>query len=262
MLFVAITFNLFIYPLKIVIGGSNGIAVIVNELFGVDTSLFIQLFYIAALLLGIITLGFKKAKDMLLGTILYPVFVYLFSNVSSYIILDYNDKLLMFLMAGILMGVGNGLIFKNGYICGGTDVIKRILSYKLKMSMGKASFIIDGIIVVLGSFIFGVTNVIYAIIILYISSKVTDKIILGISEKKIFYIMTSMPDEVRECISKKLRCGVTELEAIGGYTVNKNHILMCVISTKDYIKLEQSINKIDSDAFFVITDSYHMCNGK
>lgn len=262
MLFVAITFNLLIYPLKIVIGGSNGIAIMINQLFGMDTSLFIQLFYFAALLLGVIVLGFKQAKDMILGTILYPVFIYLFANITEYVILNYDDKLLMFFMSGILLGIGNGLIFKNGYICGGTDVIKRILNYKLKISMGTAGFIIDGIIVVLGSFIFGITNVFYAIIILYISSRVTDKIILGISSKKIFYIMTSMPNEVRECISKKLKCGVTELEAIGGYTINKNHILMCVISTKDYIKLEQSINKIDSEAFFVITDSYHMHNGK
>ena len=99
-------------------------------------------------------------------------------------------------------------------------------------------------------------------IILYISSKITDRVILGISKEKMFYIMTQKPDEVRSCIIKELASGVTELDAVGGYTDNKNHILMCVIPTKDYLKLERKVTEIDKDAFFLITDSYHMYHGK
>lgn len=260
MMLVAIAFNLIIYPMEIVIGGTNGISIVLDKLFGIEPKLFIELFYIATLLLSLIMLGLKGTKNVILGSILYPLFVDLFSNITKYIELDYNNKLLMFLVAAILIGIGEGLIFKNGLACGGTDIIKKIMNEKLKIQIGKCIFIIDAIIIVSGGLVFSIKTVLYAIIILYISSTITDKVILGISSKKMFYIMTSKPLEVKECISKELNCGVTELGVLGGYTDQKQKIIMCVIPTRDYIKLESRVNDIDNNAFFVITDTYHMYN--
>lgn len=259
MIIVAVAFDLFITPLKIVIGGTNGMAVIIDELFNISPSIFITVFYAFAFILNIIVFGLKKSYNLIIGAILYPLFVELFSNLTSYIVLDYtNNSMLMYIIAAVLIGLGNGLIYKRGYICGGTDVIKKILNEKLKIPMGKCAFIFDTIVVISGGFIFGMTSVLYAIIILYISSKITDVVILGISSKKMFYIMTYKPDEIRECIVKDLKHGVTELNAIGGYTGDKTHILMCVIPTRDYLKLEKKVNEIDKKAFFLITDSYHL----
>lgn len=257
MALVAIAFNLIIEPMKIAVGGTNGIAVILEKIFNIDPALFIQLFYVFTLLLSVIVLGFKKTRNVLLGTVLYPIFVEIFKNITQYIKLDYNDKLLMFLVAAALIGVGEGLIFKNGFACGGTDIIKRIINEKLKIQMGKCVFLIDTIIVISGGFVFGVRTMLYAIIIIYISSTITDKVMLGISAKKMFYIMTNKPQEVKEYITKELKYGITELGALGGYTDTKQKILMCVISTRDYIKLEDRVNDIDPSSFFVITDTYH-----
>lgn len=258
MALIAIAFNLIIYPMQIVVGGTNGIAIVINKIFNIDASLFIQIFYIIMLLLSLLVLGAKKTKNVVLGSLIYPLFVELFSNITNYIELDYSNKLLMFLVAAVLMGTGEGLIFKNGFVSGGTDVVKKIMNEKLHIQMGKCVFIIDALIVVSGGFIFGIRTVLYAIIIIYISSTITDKVILGISAKKMFYIMTKKPLEVKECITKELKSGVTELGVVGGYTDEKQKIIMCVISTRDYIKLENKVNKIDSGAFFVITDTYHM----
>lgn len=257
MALVAIAFNLIIDPMKIAVGGTNGIAVILEKLFNIEPALFIQLFYIFTLLLSVIVLGFKKTRNVLLGTILYPIFVEIFKSITNYIKLDYDDKLLMFLVAAALIGVGEGLIFKNGFACGGTDIIKRIINEKLKIQMGKCVFLIDTIIVISGGFVFGVRTMLYAIIIIYISSTITDKVMLGISAKKMFYIMTNKPQEVKEYITQELKYGITELGALGGYTDTKQKILMCVISTRDYIKLEDRVNDIDPSSFFVITDTYH-----
>jgi len=254
---VAIAFNLIIEPMKIAVGGTNGIAIILERLFNIEPALFIQLFYVFTLLLSVIILGFKKTKNVLLGTVLYPIFVEIFRNITQYIKLDYDDKLLMFLVAAALIGVGEGLIFKNGFACGGTDIIKKIINDKLKIQMGKCVFLIDTIIVISGGFVFGIRTMLYAIIIIYISSTITDKVILGISSKKMFYIMTNKPQEVKEYITQELKYGITELGALGGYTDTKQKILMCVISTRDYIKLEDRVNDIDPSSFFVITDTYH-----
>ena len=255
---VSISFNLFIIPLNLVVGGTNGIAVIVNKIFGMNANLFIQLFYAFTIILCIIFLGIKNTGNAIIGTILYPIFIELTSNITTIINLDYSNKLLMCLIASVLMGIGNGLVYKDGLICGGTDVIKKILNVKKKVPMAKCAFIIDTSIVVLGGFIFGLKSVLYAIIVIYISSNITDRVMLGISSKKMFYIMTKEPDAVRNYIKNSLKCGITEINGVGGYTNSKYHVLMCAISTREYIKLEREINAIDESAFFIITDIYHM----
>lgn len=261
MMLVAIAFDLIIYPMGIVTGGTNGLSIIVNKAFGISASLFIQIFYAIMLLLSFIVLGSRKTKNFILGSILYPVFVDLFQNITHIIKLDYKDAMLMYLVAAVILGIGEGLIFKHDYACGGTDILKKIISEKFHIQMGKCVFVIDVLIVVMGGFIFGIREVMYAIIILYVSSTITDKVILGISSKKMFYIMTNKPKEVKECIVKELNTGVTELGVLGGYTLEKQKIIMCVISTREYLKLEDKVNEIDPNSFFVITDTYHMYHG-
>lgn len=254
---IAVAFDLFIAPLKIVIGGTSGIALIVNEIFGINTSDFITIFYILMILLNLIVYGFDETKKLIFCSILYPLFISLFEKLPNLIILDYSNKLLLFLIAAVITGIGNGMIYKNGFLCGGTDVLKKIICDILKMPMGNAIFIFDGVLVIIGGILFGVNSVLYAIIILYIISNVTDRIILGVSNKKMFYIMTKYPEEVKQCIKDKLHAGITEMDAVGGYTSDKFHVLMTVISTSDYVKLKKHINEIDEQAFYIITDSYH-----
>jgi len=253
----ALSFDLFIAPLKIVVGGTNGLAILIGEILSMNPSTLVTIIYILMIIVNILFYGFKETKKLLFCSIIYPIFVRLFENLPNVLELDYSNKLLHYLMSAITYGVGTGLIFKNGFVGGGLDVLKKIVSEKLKIPMGKSTFIIDAILVISGGFIFGVNSVLYAIIILYISSNVTDRIILGVSNKKMFYIMTKSPNDVRKCIKDKLKCGITEIDAIGGYTTDKYHVLMTVISTQDYIKLKKYLNEIDENAFYIITDSYH-----
>ena len=254
----AIEFNLFIAPLNIVVGGSNGLAVLLKRLLNIDTSLFISVFYASMLLLNLIVYGFKNTKSLVIGSILYPLAISVFSFLPKVIVLDYSNKLLFCVLAALFSGIGGGLTYKNNFITGGTDVPKKIMSDKLKIPMSTAIIIFDGTLVILGGFIFGLNNILYAIIILYITSKVIDKIMLGISNKKMFYIMTDNKEEIRKCIKDELNCGITEIDVIGSFKNKKKYMLMCVISTRDYMKLKERINEIDKDSFFIITDSYHM----
>lgn len=253
-----IEFNLFISPLNIVVGGSGGLAIIFKKLIGIDTSLFVAIFYVLMVLLNLVVYGFKNTRKLLLGSILYPLAISVFSFLPKVIVLDYSNKLLYCLCAAIFAGIGGGLTYKNDFLTGGTDVPKKIISDKFKIPMSTAIRIFDGSLIILGGFIFGLNNILYAIIILYITSKVVDKIMLGISNRKMFYIMTDKPEEIQTAIREELKCGVTEIDALGGYKEKKHNMLMCVIPTRDYIKLKKCIDNIDKDAFFIITDSYHM----
>lgn len=256
----ALSFSLFISPLKIVVGGTAGFAVLINGLLNIDTTTIVTITYILMILLNIIFYGLKETKKLLFCSILYPIFIKLFENLPNIVNLDYSNKLLHCICSAVLYGAGCGLIFKNGFVGGGLDVLKKIISDKAKITIGNATFIVDAILILSGGFIFGINSILYAIIILYVSSNITDRIVLGVSNKKMFYIMTKKQEEVSDIIKNKLRCGVTEIDATGGYTKEKYHVLMTVISTREYVKLKKYIEEIDKDAFYIITDSYHTHN--
>ena len=150
-----IEFNLFISPLNIVVGGSSGLAIILNKLVGIDKSTFITIFYISMVLLNLIIYGFKDTRKLLLGSILYPVAINIFSFLPDIIPLDYqNNVLLLCIMGAVFSGIGGGLTYKNNFLTGGTDVPKKIMSDKLKIPMSTAIRIFDGALILLGGFIF------------------------------------------------------------------------------------------------------------
>ena len=128
--------------------------------------------------------------------------------------------------------------------------------------MGTALILTDGLIVLGGAFVFGFTKLMYALIVLYVISLLTDKVILGISDSKAFYIITEKDDEVKKYVIEGLHHSVTVFDAKGGYTKEKQKVLMCVIPTKEYFKLKEGIHEIDKDAFFVVTDAYEVFGGE
>ncbi len=260
--FVAIAFNLFLLPNNIVSGGVSGLSIITKNLFNLEPSTFIMISSIVLLIISLIFLGKEKTLGSVLGSIILPVFIKLTENIGSYIDIDTSQLLLSSIFGGVLFGLGAGLVFKAGFTSGGTDIINQIISRYAKVSMGTAMLMSDGLIVVGGVFIFGVTKLMYALIILYIISILTDKVLLGISDSKAFYIIAEKDDEIKEYILKYLNHGVTIFEARGGFTKEKEKVLMCVIPTKEYFKLKEGIHEIDPTAFFVVTDAYEVFGGE
>ena len=104
-------------------------------------------------------------------------------------------------------------------------------------------------------------SMLYALVVLYLLSQMTDRIMLGISKSKAFYIITDEEEKVKEYIMSNLSHGVTIIPVKGGYTKEKQKMLMCVIPTREYYRLKEGISKIDEDAFFVITDAYEVKGG-
>ena len=161
-----------------------------------------------------------------------------------------------------MSGFGLGLVFKSGFTTGGTDILNQIFSKYFKVSIGKAMLFTDGIIVAAAFFIFGFQKFIYSIINMYVVGLITDKVILGISESKSFYIITEHETDVKKYILNNLSHGVTVLEARGGYTGNVMKVIMCIIPTREYFKAKEGIQTIDPNAFFLVTDAYEVSGEK
>lgn len=260
LLLVSVAFNAFILPNDIVYGVS-GIGVILNKTLNISPSLVILIGGIALLILSFIVLGKEKTKNSIVGSLLYPVFVELTSWIVKYIDLGSTETVVVVLFGAVISGVGFGLIFKSGFTTGGTDILNQIVSGKAKVSIGKSMIFTDGVIIVSSLFVFGWQKFIYSIINMYIISVMTDKVILGISSSKTFYIITEREDEVKKFILDYLSHGITVLEARGGYTNSKQKVIMCTIPTKEYFKAKEGIHAIDKEAFFIVTDAYEVYGG-
>lgn len=258
----ALSFNLFILPNNLVYGGVSGVSIITQELFGVEPSMFIFITSILLLVISYFALGKEKTVGSILGSILFPIAIELTSNIRVFLDFDTSQVLLSAVFGGIIAGLGSGLVYKAGFTSGGTDIIEQILSKYCKMSMGKAIMICDGLILLSGTFIFGINNFMYALIVLYLISTLADRVLLGISDSKAFYIVTEQEKEVKSFVLENLSHGVTIFEARGGYQNKKQRVLFCVIPTKEYFKLKEGIAQIDPSAFFVVTDAYEVYGGE
>lgn len=258
---VAAAFNLFILPAKIVYGVS-GVAVIFHELWNITPSVVIFIGSVLLLILSFILLGKQKTANSVVGSLLYPVFVQLTIPITGLIDLGTTDPLLLTVYGAVISGFGLGLIFKAGFTTGGTDILNQIVAKYFKISVGNSMFFTDGLIIVSGVFVFGWQKLMYSLISLYIISIMTDKVILGISQSKVFYIITDHETAVKKFIMEELGHGVTVLDGRGGYTGNHQKVIMCTIPTKEYFIAKEGIHDIDSDAFFVVADAYEVSGGE
>jgi len=261
-LLVAISYNTFLAPNGIVTGGVGGIAIMLNHTIGIKNSNVIFIGAVILIILSYIFLGKERTKNNILGSFLFPFFVSLTENINSVLRIDTSQLLLTAIFAGLISGFGIGLVLKAGFSSGGTDILEQIISKYCHISMGKAIILVDGAILLSASFIFGINKVMYAMIILYLISYISDKVILGISENKAFYIITSKNKQVKDYILNSLGYGVTEFSAIGGFKKEKQNVLMTVLPTKGYFTLKAGLKEIDEDAFFIITDAYEVFGGE
>lgn len=259
MLLFSFSFNYFLLPNDLVFGGVSGLSIIFKNV--LDPSIFVFVVSSLLLIISYIFLGKEKTFGSAVGSLLLPVFLKIMSFVTDNI--DKVDEVfLAVIFGGLLAGVGIGFVYKAGFTMGGTDIINQIIHKYFKISLGKCMLISDGSIVLCSFFSFGLIKFMYAVVVLYIISTMTDKVLLGISNSKAFYIVTSQVNEVKNYVMVKLGHGITIFNAVGGFSKEDQKVLFCVIPTRDYFKLKEGIHDIDKDAFFVVTDAYEVFGGE
>ncbi len=257
----ALAFNLFFLPNEIVVGFS-GLSIIANRIFGIDPNTFLYFGYAILVVLSLIILGWKSTKRSIIGSILYPFLVSLTAYIVPYVQLDNSEIAIIILFGGTLMGFGSGLVYKAEYSTGGSDVINQILSKFIKRPIGTCIIITNCVIISLGFLAFGINTVIYALVTVYIMSVVIDKVMIGISQSKTFNVITENEDEVKKFLLNEISHGVTVTKAVGGYTGNSVNVIMCVVPTKEYIKVKHGILNLDKNALILVSDVYEVIGQK
>lgn len=256
-LIVALAFNIFFLQYSIVCFGVSGISIILNQ-FGIDPSLFILGANIFLLIISYFTLGKEQTKNSVVGSLIFPVFVSMTKWIVPYIDINGLELIVIAVFGAVLTGIGYGIIFKTGFTTGGTDIINQILVKYCKISMGKAILLVDGLVVIAAKTVFSWEIVLYGFIVLYIISTLTDKVLLGISQSKAFYVITDKEEEAKEFLLSVVNGGVTLISSKGGFSHAKHDMLLAVVPTRMYFIVKEGLKDIDPNVFFLVCDAYEV----
>ena len=260
----AMCYHLFLLPNEFITGGTNGLAIIFNKLFNIDPTVFLYISRIVLLIISFICLGYKKTLPTVLGSLLYPIMVTITEPIALALLkyINTSQVLISVVITGFLYGASSALIYKSGFTTGGGDVIMELIKKYAKVSTSVANFSYSFIILLMGAFVFGFESFIYSIIILLISNHFIDKITLGVSLSKVFFIYTNKLSEVKKVITEEYDSGVTILQSKQEFLHKKGEILMVAVSNLYCYRLRNRILELDPNAFFVINDCYEVNGGK
>lgn len=254
----AIGINLFFDPTNMVTGGVTGIAIIIKGLTknwiagGVPlwfTNLFINIF----LFMGSYKiLGKEFLKKTIFATIMFSIALYLVPVID----IAKGDFLLASVFGGFFCGIGLGLVFSASSSTGGTDVLAAIVNrYFRHYTVAQIIMVIDGIVVIFGAIVYGIDVTLYAVIAVYITSKMMDAILEGLKFAKLALIISERYDEIAQMILKDMGRGLTALPAKGMYSNVERQMLVCAVSKKEITMLMDIVSKNDPKAFMIVTDA-------
>jgi len=252
----AFGFNIFILQYNLVCTGITGLSVVLQKY--MEPSKLILIINIGLIILSFFVLGFEKTKNSIIGSLLFPIFVSLTESFVPYFNLEGLELIVIAVFGAVFLGFGFGIIFKNGFTAGGTDIINQIVSKYTKISIGSSMLIVDGLIILSAKLVYSWEIVLYGFIILYIVSTLTDKVILGISQSKAFYIVTNKEEEIRKFLLSVNNAGVTMLNVKGGYSNDKHLLMLAVVPSRNYFIVKEGLKTIDKDVFFLVCDAYEV----
>lgn len=243
-------------PNNIAPGGVAGISTLINAATGgMNIGLLYGIINIPLIIIGFIFLG----KKMMIKTLLSVAVVtfatdYGLARVPIY---ENGDKMLAAICAGVLFGVGLGVVYVREGTTGGTDIINKIINKKFPhISVGAAMMGTDAVIIGASMLVFKSFEAgLYALIAIFISSKVLDMILYGSFEGKMMLIFSDKYGEISEYIMTNLDRGITWLNGTGAYSKQSKQVICCAVHKGEYAKVKRKVKEIDSKAFIIITNA-------
>ena len=245
-------------PIGLVTGGFSGIAIIIRKMTagivegGVPLWLTNLALNVPVFIAALIIKGRKFLGRTVIGTVLLSFWLYVIPQVD----LTQGDYMLSAVFGGVITGIGIGFVLLAKATTGGTDMVSALIQkYVRHYSVVQILQVIDGMVVLAGLYVFGLKPALYAIVAIFITSKVSDALMEGMKYSKAAFIITDYYKEIADAIMTQLDRGLTGLDATGMYSGDKKTVLYGVVSKKEIVELKDIVAKIDPKAFVIVTDA-------
>jgi len=251
-LITALAFNLFILPHEIAPGGVSGIGALVYYVSGrrIPVGVTIIVLNVPLFAASIKKFGGKFGIRTLLATILLSLFID-YVRVPSLS----ENALLASIYGGGLMGFGMGLVFRANATTGGTDLMARLVHHWIhSIRISWVLFAIDSLVVVASGLLLGPDQALYALVSLFITSKMIDLVLEGLNQSKAFFIITAHADAIVARILKEMDRGATLLNGRGAYTGEAKDVILCVLNRVQSTRLKELVKQEDPAAFVLVAD--------
>lgn len=250
---------MFTSPNNVAPGGLTGVATMLNYMFSLPIGIMIFVMNIPLFIWGFI----ENGKGFLTRTLVATALVSVMIDVLTPILPAYTgDTILAAGFGGVLNGLGLGLIFYRGGSTGGTDIIALNLHKHFPfISTGTIILVSDILVLLMVFFVYhSIENVLYALLVIFISIKVIDAVSYGTSRGngKLMFVVTDNYKEVSMDIMKNLKRGVTYLDGEGAYSGKEKKVIMCAVRPQEVYKITSGIKNVDPNAFIIVTNS--RCN--
>ena len=250
----AAAYPLFLTPNHISPGGLTGIAMVFNYLFGAPVGTTSLLMNVPLFIIGFRAMGRVFVFRSLIAALLFSLLI----DIIPLPVATMNP-LLGAVFGGVILGVGLGLILRGGATTGGTDMAARMLHKKFQhISVGTILFAIDCVSVLMAGISIEVEYALYALICIYISDKVVDMVMTGVTHEKACYIISNHYEAIKQEIMIKLERGVTVLHAEGGWSGQQRPVLLCVLSAQEVGRVKAIVRTADETAFVFISDAHEV----
>ena len=247
---VSASINTLIIPNQIADGGVTGIAIILHYLFHWPVSWTILLLNLPIFILGLRLVGRNFLVFSVVGVGVLSVTLSLTTHLPALT----HDTLLAVISAGVLSGIGMGIIFRSSGSLGGTDILAVLFARTTSFSVGQILLGIDGVIFLAVAILFRPEMAMYAMIYMFIATRVVDLVQEGLSHSKSVMVVTTRPQRIAEEIMVKLERGVTLFQATGAFSGEAKQVVYCVINRTELSQVKKIVRDQDPQAFVAISE--------
>ena len=242
----------FIIPNNIVMGGTTGIAIVINRFFPVSTALVVFVLNTVLLFIGLAVIGKKLFFTSIASTLLYPALLALMQKIPNIDRLTQNT-LLASLFAGVLMGLALGLVMRVGSSTGGMDIANLVFAKLFHRPVAIFVYISDIVVVGAQAVVSTPEQIMLGIVVLVLESIMIDKTMVYGKTQNQVYVVSANYEEIRRRFLTELQAGVTMSYIQTGCFGEEEKAVMCVIPTRKLYAANEIINAVDPEAFVTIT---------
>lgn len=242
----------FILPIGLITGGTTGIALTIQHFSGLDITIFVSVFNLIMFLIGAYVLGMKFAMTTIVSSLVYPVFLKAFQYLESLTGILTDDYLLCTLFAGVFIGIGIGIVIREGASTGGMDIPPLVINKKTGIPVSVLLNAFDVCILLLQFLFSNREQILYGIVLVGIYTYVLEKVLMSGKSKIQLKIISEKYQEINQAIHQQIDRGTTLFEVEGGYTRNETYAVLTVVSKRELFQVNELVHEIDPDAFIII----------
>lgn len=248
---VGLAYNIFYLPARLAAGGVSGISTILYELFRFTPAYVQWAINIPLLVVGVIFLGREFGVKTFVGTLAVPFVIWLTADLD----VGVENPLLAAIYGGIVLGVGLGIVYRGNGSTGGTTLLAQILKKYTGLSSGFSQLFVDGAVVITSAFVFDFELALYALMSIYVTSKVIDFVQLQSSSTKLILVITDRAEQVQTIIQQEMNRGLTKVKTVGGYSNNEKTMILCVVEQSEAVYFKKLIQEAEPESFVIFVNA-------